>query len=291
MQIIKDNKILIIALVATTAIIIGAVMLLRPVSENPDIFAINPDPACTLEFEIFPVETPPTHLECVNYACAEVSGEGEDSCTNDSDCAYLTCQNESCVEQPCSTGNCENTCTTDNDCETPKHLECRDEACVYVDGEGTNECNSDNECKEETHLECVNEACKEVSGGGSNQCNTDNDCEEKKHLECRDEACVYVDGEGDNECNSDYDCKERTHTECRNESCVEVSGGGTNECNTDSDCRVSTSTPAPTSNPTYTQPTPTPQVPVTGITDYSLYIYAALVLLLSGVFFGMLRKY
>jgi subtilisin family serine protease len=59
---------------------------------------------------------------------------------------------------------------------TQTHLECRNNACVSVDGAGTNTCSTNADCAVQTHLECRNNACVSVDGAGENQCTVDSDC-------------------------------------------------------------------------------------------------------------------
>jgi hypothetical protein len=67
---------------------------------------------------------PQSHLVCQNNACVSISGEGVNSCSNNSDCQEDT------------------------------HLVCQDNACVSVSGAGTNECSENTDCAEES-LACT----------------------------------------------------------------------------------------------------------------------------------------
>lgn len=95
-----------------------------------------------------PTPTPTeTHLECVDEACTEVPGGGEDLCNSDADCrpdTYLTCVDESCVEQ---TGDGENTCSTDAQCQKTSHLTCVNNSCTQVEGPGADTCDSNADCQ------------------------------------------------------------------------------------------------------------------------------------------------
>lgn len=61
-----------------------------------------------------------THMACVNQACKEVEGAGDNLCSNDSQC-----------QQPVYT----------------THLACVNSACIAVTGAGSNLCSTDSECQ------------------------------------------------------------------------------------------------------------------------------------------------
>lgn len=91
---------------------------------------------------------PPTHTVCQNQACVEVEGEGDSNCTNDRQCSYGTCSNESCQIVECDTGNCKTSCVDDIDCkeQTETHLSCQNQSCVVVSGAGSNQCANNTDC-------------------------------------------------------------------------------------------------------------------------------------------------
>jgi len=91
---------------------------------------------------------PPTHGECQNQACVQVEGEGDSECTNDSQCSYGTCSDESCQIVACDTGNCKTSCVDDIDCKekTETHLSCQNQACVVVSGAGADQCSTNSDC-------------------------------------------------------------------------------------------------------------------------------------------------
>ena len=97
-------------------------------------------------------DTPPTpvlkHTECQNQACVEVDGEGDSTCTNDRQCSYGTCENESCKLQTCENGDCKTICVDDVDCReaTETHLSCQNQSCVVVSGAGSNQCATNTDC-------------------------------------------------------------------------------------------------------------------------------------------------
>jgi beta propeller repeat protein len=142
------------------------------------------------------------------------------------------------VAEDCSNGlddDCDcNTDLLDADC-VYTHLECQNEQCVEVDGEGFDQCSADTECIIPTYLECQNEQCIELNGTGADQCTIDLDCAAPTHLECVNEQCIEVNGEGSNQCTADNDC-EITHLECIGETCAEIEGVGPDQCSINLDC-------------------------------------------------------
>ncbi|GEM_PF-1513985 len=79
-----------------------------------------------------------SHLACVGLTCQFVPGLGPDSCSSDSDCYYLTCVGGSCTLQE---GTGMDSCFYQgSSCNVnePKHLECLNQACMEVSGEGDN---------------------------------------------------------------------------------------------------------------------------------------------------------
>jgi len=115
-----------------------------------------------------------THRECVDEACVEVQGYGEDQCYSDSQC------------------------------ERPTHNACVDDMCVEVEGEGTDQCYSDDDCEELP--ECGDDVVE-----GWEECEYDEDCLEGEI--CFDCLCYEVpaycgDGHLDSgeECEDDGDC-------------------------------------------------------------------------------------
>ena len=124
-----------------------------------------------------------THKECVDEACVEVSGYGEDSCTSDSQC------------------------------ESPTHSECQNEACIEVEGEGTDECYTDEDCIDEEPEDDYGICGDEVIDEPGEECELDSDCSEGEV--CIDCLCYEVpaycgDGNLDagEECEDDGDCSE-----------------------------------------------------------------------------------
>ena len=142
---------------------------------------------------------------------------------------------------------CDNILDDDCDCNADlldadcvyTHLECQNEQCVEVDGEGFDQCSADTECIIPTYLECQNEQCIELNGTGADQCTIDLDCAAPTHLECVNEQCIEVNGEGSNQCTADNDC-EITHLECIGETCAEIAGVGPDQCSDNLDCEIPT---------------------------------------------------
>lgn len=101
------------------------------------------------------------HTECdfVHEACISVQGPGLDECASDSQCL-------SPESQQCGNGEREGTEQCDG---------ADDSAC----GSGQ-VCNADCRCQDSTtvayHLECRQNACVQVQGSGSSMCNSDDDC-------------------------------------------------------------------------------------------------------------------
>ena len=146
----------------------------------------------------------PTHTECIDNACTEVAGEGEDGCSNDNDCttqSHGVCHGTTCAQEP---GAGEDLCSSNSDCTNDGHLECRNDQCVFVQGPGSNRCDTVLGCSTGQHAVCVNNECRIVSGDGDNECSTDINC--LQHSICEDNACKIVDGEGENECASNDEC-------------------------------------------------------------------------------------
>lgn len=124
-----------------------------------------------------------SHLTCVNEACQEVSGSGDDDCAQDSDCktcnqngcTHFACENNACTEVP---GNGRDTCSDTVSCNDPlTYSTCEDGQCKVVFGSGENSCGSHADCPEPgTHLACVNGACTEVDGEGENRCTNNAAC-------------------------------------------------------------------------------------------------------------------
>ena len=144
----------------------------EPSIDNPGVCR---NPAC--EEEATCTCPTPQHLACVDEACVIVDEEGENECSDNTDCipqTHLACVDEACVPVD---GGGDDLCTDNNDCLPAEHLACVDEACVPVDGEGENTCSSDDQCQEDTHLACQNFACVTVSGSGANNCENDSDCQ------------------------------------------------------------------------------------------------------------------
>ena len=114
-------------------------------ASNGDLVAYcNDDILATVKDE----PKPSTHGECQDKACVEVEGEGDSECTNDRQCSYGTCSNESCQIVACDTGNCKTSCVDDIDCRgnTETHLSCQNQACVVVSGSGSNQCATNTDC-------------------------------------------------------------------------------------------------------------------------------------------------
>ena len=76
--------------------------------------------------------------ETIN-ACVYVSGEGYDECKSDLDCEYAPLPEGYGSAPPVVPGS--------NDPTDEKRYICKDEACVYVEGEGEDECADDSMCK------------------------------------------------------------------------------------------------------------------------------------------------
>lgn len=208
--------------------------------------------------------------------------EGESVCGSSSDCGALNSSTHlECFENACISVDGEglSTCSDNNDCISPSHLECSGLACTLVDGSGTNTCATDTDCNPQTHFECKNNACTSVSGSGVNTCSVDNDCKTDTHLECFENACISVNGSAKDTCALDTDCSTSTHLECVGESCLEVAGGGFNQCSSSSECSTNVAIPAPDPNVD-----PNEDVPSTGI---SLILYG-IVVSLSGMFLSYL---
>ncbi len=139
----------------------------------------------------------PTHKECQNGSCVNVSGTGTNQCTSNADCQIQThkeCQSGSCVNV---SGTGTNQCTTDSNC---KHKECVNGICTYVNGVGTDKCTTDINCQ---HNECQNGVCVSITGVGTNQCTSSANCQ---HKECINLQCQYVNGIGEDKCISNSNC-------------------------------------------------------------------------------------
>lgn len=173
----------------------------------------------------------PTHTECIEDTCTEVSGEGDDSCSSDDECLTEThgvCHGSTCAQEP---GTGPNLCTKNADCENTSHLACKNGQCISVPGGGRNLCDDVLGCGTGQHLECRNNACAVVSGDGAHQCNQDIGC--NQHSICDGNACRIVDGPGDNECSTPADCL-RTSSSSASSHVVEQSSSSLSSSNSSS---------------------------------------------------------
>ncbi len=144
-----------------------------------------------------------THRECVDEACVEVQGYGEDQCYSDSQCEvprHSECQNEQCVEVE---GEGRDECITDEDCIGPE------EPPLCGDGviEGYEECEEDNDCSEgQVCLDCFCFDIPAYCGNGvldaGEECERDSDCSEEQacggNCQCVDPPslnCDYICGQ------------------------------------------------------------------------------------------------
>ncbi len=154
--------------------------------------------ACAAYSEDQPVETE-THLECSGKQCVEISGNGQNQCSEDCDCYFYKCVDQACVKRA---GTQANQCSTDADCiET--HLECSGKQCVQVAGSGQDLCNVDNDCY---FYKCdyTQQACVKRAGTQADQCSVWEDC---IHNECVGFTCESVLSPGLDECYDNWDCE------------------------------------------------------------------------------------
>ncbi len=117
--------------------------------------------------------TEESHLECVDYVCTEVSGEGENQCSATLDCVIPTNQSNSTTNTTTPRhrgGGGGGTSTQDNSLPVPTHLECVANSCVELEGEGLDMCTSD--------LNCT--------------CYIDSDCDDLNN--CTSNTCVQIEG-------------------------------------------------------------------------------------------------
>jgi hypothetical protein len=155
-----------------------------------------------------------THLDCNSGQCMEVEGIGLDLCSIDMDCRDCNPGVTSYCNLPQIPGTCGEcnlgikTCNgigqwgacqqitnpIDEICDNNLDDDCD---CIFD--------NIDQDCFF-THLDCVNDQCIEVEGQGPKQCNIDNDCIYYDHSECLDQMCVTSPGFGIDECTNDVDC-------------------------------------------------------------------------------------
>ena len=115
------------------------------------------------------------------------------------------------------------------------HLECRNQQCVSMAGEGTDLCSSYPACAE-SHFACRDDRCEGVPGPGSDTCNASipNQCL-AIHTECQGNLCVQVNGSGSDGCSLDSECV-NSHLECRSDQCQQIAGAGPNGCANDPEC-------------------------------------------------------
>ncbi len=109
-----------------------------------------------------------THRECVNGACVEVAGAGEDKCQSTSQCG-------------------------------PKiHRECVAGKCSEVPGEGADQCQADSQCIAPTHKACQYSQCVEVPGSGADECASSEQCAATQPcaimVKSQPRALVFLDG-------------------------------------------------------------------------------------------------
>jgi len=191
----------------------------------------------------------PTHTECNNNMCVEISGDGINECSPlGGSCTIPPINHAECVSNSCVmvSGSGTNECDESVDCSspTPTHTECNNNMCVEISGDGINECSPlGGSCTIPpiNHAECVSNSCVMVSGSGTNECDESVDCSSPTptHTECNNNMCVEISGDGINECSplgGSCTIPPINHAECVSNSCVMVSGSGTNECDESVDC-------------------------------------------------------
>ena len=120
--------------------------------------------------------------------------------------------------------------------DTESHLECRDEQCIIISGNGTDECATSLDCPVTRTICNEEEQCMRVLERGLDQCNSHADCEKPSHTECQNFSCVEIEGQGIGQCAGDFDCRV-LHTECNEDGqCIKVEGPGESQCEFNVDC-------------------------------------------------------
>jgi len=127
-------------------------------------------------------------------------GDGETKC-------HLACENERCVAVE---GEGENTCSFDSQCGGATHTVCNEQnsVCEELEGPGINQCRlgSDGDCYK-LGAACVAGKCVPGSVTGLDQCEADDECAPPKcHKGCVDQKCTVTEGEGADACTTDAQC-------------------------------------------------------------------------------------
>jgi len=237
----------------------------------------NPDGICdsnclsTQDLDCGGIIPTPTHGECSNNQCVEISGIGQDLCTTNANCAdvptdpnHKTCgASGSCLTV---SGVGTDTCTNDAQCNPPPgtfpfHAECNNqEQCVQVSGVGTDLCTTNTNCigvpSTPSHKACgASGSCLTISGAGTDTCTNDAQClqlpppgENPAYNMCSVSLqCIPISGLGQDLCSITGDCAGQptspNHKTCSaSGNCVSVIGEGTDTCSTNSQCTI---TPLP----------------------------------------------
>ncbi|RJQ17128.1 PGF-pre-PGF domain-containing protein [Candidatus Woesearchaeota archaeon] len=156
--------------------------------------------------------------------------------------------------------------------QTPMHLECRNNACVSVNGEGTNQCNTDANCQNIMGINLIEPANGITTTNQNVQLNCSATGNNLQSITLYTNAsgwtakatnaytvpgtkttfaqtltpgtyawnCQVNDSFNNskfNETNKTVTIQTATHLECRNNACVSVAGIGTNQCSIDANCQ------------------------------------------------------